>query len=65
MKVQDDDHDDFERQGGPQTTSSKVKDLFEFEVNAEYDGGEEDAPAADGDGFQREGARKGLTGSDR
>jgi solute carrier family 44 (choline transporter-like protein), member 2/4/5 len=51
MKVQDDDHDDFERQGGPQTTSSKIKDLFEFEVNSQYDGGEEDAPAADGDGF--------------
>jgi hypothetical protein len=30
MKVQQDDHDDFERQDGDQTTSSKIKDLFEF-----------------------------------
>jgi hypothetical protein len=50
MKVQEDDHDDFERQGGPQTTSSKIKDLFEFEVNSQYDGGEDDAEAT-GDGF--------------
>jgi len=49
MKIQEDDHDDFERQGGPQTTSAKIKDLFEFEVNSQYDGGAgEEEAAADG-----------------
>lgn len=66
MRIQEEDHDDFERQGGPQTTSAKIKDLFEFEASSQYDGGaEEEAAAGDGDGFQREGAKKGLTGGDR
>jgi len=66
MKIQQDDHDDFERQDGPQTTSTKIKDLFEFEVNAEYEGGDEPEAAADADdGFKSEGPKKGLTGADR
>jgi len=69
MKIQEDDHDDFERQDGPQTTSAKIKDLFEFEVNAQYDGGGDEpeaAAAADADdGFKSEGPKRGLTGADR
>jgi hypothetical protein len=62
MKIQE-DHDGFERQDGPQTTSAKIKDIFEFEVNEEYDGG--DGEAAADDGFKAEGAQKHLTGADR
>lgn len=65
MKIQEDDHDDFERQDGPQTTSSKIKDLFEFEVNSQYDGGEADDPADGGDDFKKDTPQKAQTGADR
>ena len=65
MKIQQNDHDDFERQDGSQRTSDKIKDLFEFEVNEQYDGGDADGTAAEGDGYQRDGPSKRLTGGDR
>jgi len=66
MKIQEDDHDGFERQDEPQTTSAKIKDLFEFEVNSQYEGGDEPEEAAADDGYRASGAaRKGLTGAER